>query len=445
MRTHKKLAALLLVLIFSLSLVTMPYAQTDLSAITDPNLIAEAMGEEFAENYFRATELFNNFYDSLLQSRIGDIIYPDNFGGIYINDYGNLVVLVVGSAGTRANTSFIEAYVDSSVAIREVAFAYNDLWHTFRFLQNEMISNRECSAIANVTGIWLDVIGNQVYITLDDYSDEHVANIGNMVEDSHILAFMHVPRIRTGDEYISHSPPIEYSHAKDISLEDYAISPFTPGVIRPGDCIYLRHPTNSNAFTRVGTVGYRAQADVPGAGNQHGFVTAAHIGWNVFGRYLRAGDNLYDSSRRLVGTVTASQRSSIDAAFVRQAPGALVTDVVHYGRIMPQRYRSTALGTVVITDTTRNGRTGRAGVIRGHWFGEDAHGFQVSGVRATFAVQPGDSGAIVYTWHRSGDNGVQGIVIASWPTSSWPDGGNALYSLALNHIMMFPGDNPRPR
>ena len=66
--------------------------------------IAE-FGQDFVINHDRSAEIANMLVDSFPQSRIdGTRIYPDYYGGLYIDADGNLVVLLV-SQGNHADFS----------------------------------------------------------------------------------------------------------------------------------------------------------------------------------------------------------------------------------------------------------------------------------------------------------------------------------------------------
>jgi len=69
-----------------------------LTAEEHEHLVMEK-GLEFVTNYTRSLALLNAMFESLPVSRMGDIMYPDNFGGVFVGDDGVLVVSQV--AGER--------------------------------------------------------------------------------------------------------------------------------------------------------------------------------------------------------------------------------------------------------------------------------------------------------------------------------------------------------
>jgi len=68
----------------------------------DAMIDAEVGVEGFAARQRLAREVFEQMYESFERDVNGDIIYPDFFGGAYINDEGNLTVLITEAAQTNA-------------------------------------------------------------------------------------------------------------------------------------------------------------------------------------------------------------------------------------------------------------------------------------------------------------------------------------------------------
>jgi len=88
-------------------------------------------GYDFVQNYERALGAVYVLYSILPQDRTGRTLYPNSFGGIYINDDGNLVVLTVE---TDDPSMFVPLTSMDGVFTKEVAFSYNELWETFEFI-----------------------------------------------------------------------------------------------------------------------------------------------------------------------------------------------------------------------------------------------------------------------------------------------------------------------
>jgi len=129
-------------------------------------MFIEEFGAEFATNYFRAIELLDDFYLSLPQNRMGQFIYLDCFGGIYVDCNGNLVILVTEDYAQNTNIVTAQSFSMDEVIVREVGFAYSTLLDTFQFLDATIPNNQRCIAASNVDGISFDVINNNVLVSL---------------------------------------------------------------------------------------------------------------------------------------------------------------------------------------------------------------------------------------------------------------------------------------
>jgi len=191
---------------------------------------------------------------------------------------------------------------------------------------------------------------------------------------------------------------------------------------------------------KVGSFGYRAVVDF-GRGEQMGFVTAAHLGFGMFGRSFQVGDRVYNGAGQHVGTVQLAQLRYIDAAFVLLAAGVTGSNMTARGAVLG-RVENTPIGGLVFLDGGRTGR-GLAGIIRANWSGYVGN-FWVSGARASYPSDQGDSGGIVYTWVNPSNNGVVGITVGAWLNGFWADGGNSIFTRAGNHST-FLGNRLSPR
>jgi len=399
------------------------------STVVYNDSIAAEFGREFAYNYAQALDIIAVFYESLPTNRAGRTLYPDNFGGLYINENGELVVLLVEDYQGIAASVATYTFTDANANIRTVDFSYNELREAFDFLDYFIPNAGDNLAAANVNGITFDVKSNLLLVSLVIYNDHKVSMFTEMVIDAPFIVFHESPGIPT-----QHSAP-EYMVAHE-GIED-AIMPLSSPTVRPGDGIYLRNAHGT--LISSGSFGYRAVVDF-GRGEQMGFVTAAHLGPNAFGRFFQVGDRIYNRDGQHVGTVQLTRLDSIDAAFVSLAAGVTGSNITVRGAVLG-RIENTPIGGPVILDG-RYGR-GRTGTIIANWSGNTAAGW-VSGARASYTRHNGDSGGIVYTWVNASNNGVVGIHVEGWGIGTWADGGNAIFTRANSH-RTFLGNQLSPR
>ncbi|MCL2217302.1 MAG: hypothetical protein FWB91_09835 [Defluviitaleaceae bacterium] len=119
----KEFFKLLIILSFASSLVfglfSLAKAQLQDEPVSDPRVqyvvdflgtsdLYEAFGAESIEyfgierllNESRPLSLYNSLFRSFSRNAMGETIYPDYFGGAFIDDCGNLVLLLLHSTAT---------------------------------------------------------------------------------------------------------------------------------------------------------------------------------------------------------------------------------------------------------------------------------------------------------------------------------------------------------
>jgi len=318
--------ALALVVLLTMSAATPESTSTVAEEFSSFDVFASEFGEEFAINYFRTLELLDSLYDSLPQDRMGRTLYPNNFGGQYINDTGELVILVVqGSLASETEHNFMHSLSTDRVIIREVEFAYNCLRSALGLLRTAISNSYDCVAALNVDTIAFNVRHNEVRVYLAKYTEYHIDVFKNAILDAPFLVFNQSPGIAS----------LDYS---SVELMTPAYDNTTmrvqprPALVRPGDGIYLRNP--SGRFVASGSVGYRASMSVPGLGHMNGFVTAAHLGPIAFGRTLRPNDRIYNSNEVHIGTVRVVQLEGIDTAFFSVETDIIDSSNTWFGNVL---------------------------------------------------------------------------------------------------------------
>jgi len=148
------------------------------------HIIAE-LGYDFYVNHSHSLSQINEFYNLLPMNRFGEILYPENFGGLFIDDDGNLVVLQVGST---ADTDLISRFSDG-IKIQNVAFSFNEIMAVHRHLTYLFVNSSEFPSMSNVAGSWTDVVNNRLVVYLHEYTEELITDFKMNVIDSPLIAF----------------------------------------------------------------------------------------------------------------------------------------------------------------------------------------------------------------------------------------------------------------
>jgi len=247
----------------------------------------------------------------------GELMFPEYFGGAYIDGDGNAVLLMVNmpvappvlegrDAAQRPISAHIEQMQTSEgVTVREVEFAYSDLWATIHLLNELIPPTPEDMAAANAGGWHLDVASNRVVVELVDFTEDAVSVFRETVLDMPLIVFTQ------SDGPVMMDVP-KFECLKMIEFGETMIMPLNTSPLL-GSRITVRR--NGVPISGGGSIGYRATLN-----GVRGFITAAHITGG-----LRVGDEIFHGwvSGRL-GVVASSahvQLNGADAAFITLQSG----------------------------------------------------------------------------------------------------------------------------
>ena len=377
-------------------------------ATSTHDFLVEWYGLEYAINYQRSIEYVEQLYSMFPRNRAGDVIYPEFFGGIYLDSYGNLNMLV-----TYSDYPLIVPFSrDDGVITRNVQFSYNQLSEALDALGELAFGEYGCFILGAVSGFWLSVRNNQVIVDLLDYADKNNELFKNMA-----LYFPFIVFRQSAGLYEMPEMPEEYS--KVIVESPYqSIEGFSTTVVWAGDRIFLRNASNNLVLS--GTVGYRAF--LGGNPRRYGFITAGHLGINTLGRPLQINQRLYNSSGGYIGSVRAVRLANVDAAFIEMPSGSVFAG-------QPHSAAPNIEGNPVMMDRGASGNL-RRGVITYRGSANLSLGL-VNGFGTSLTSTGGDSGSKVFTTSSL----VNGIHVAGRP-------GGTFFTSVDDH-RSFLGSNPR--
>ena len=137
---------------------------------TPSSFTSDISSEQFIENHDASVEILGKIVDSFPQTRSGDIIYPEYFGGKYIGPYGHITILVVDD-DTLPNEiiDILGDEVSSTINVRQVEFSHATLHHILDVM--EYITNGsyqrlgvKCVYIRYFYCFTLDTINNRVTV-----------------------------------------------------------------------------------------------------------------------------------------------------------------------------------------------------------------------------------------------------------------------------------------
>lgn len=256
------------------------------SACTDKDL-SNAGQQQNEYPVLSAGDILNNLGSSFkAKTRSGvsnpDFVYPDYYGGGYLDTDGNVVVLVKGDRNKYVS-EFQRRTLSSNVVVKECLYSYNELVH-FNELLTEKFMNESLREELHWTSVGIDTEANKVIVGIVGCTEQAIAKFKSMVLDSDVVTF------KEGGEGVLDS---------SIDLG--------------GNISYL---------SAGGSLGYRAR----GSGGS-GFVTAGHC-------VPKVGGFVYIDGSYGADCKNTQYAGSFDGAFCVLRSGYSVSNVTKYGKVV---------------------------------------------------------------------------------------------------------------
>ena len=278
------------------------YAQ-DSTAI--PFTLPDGKTEEFYQNQTKSIIQYNQLLNSLKpesqnysdhnksiawsrntpvsKSNSSNQIYDDCYGGAYIDDNGNLVVLLTDN--TYPTRQKIKDYTrDSLIQTKTCKYSYNEIMNVINTLNSHLDELRDCGADLN--SIYSDPKNNRVIISIRNLNDYKESLVRDII-DAEFMVFQNAE-------------------------EEFEMQSGTSISMQGGSTIY-NTSTKKNA-----TLGFCAIRN-----GKKGYVTASHFAKKV-GQQIS-----YNGT--VIGTVTQTQyynNATADAAFIESNGAAIPTGTI---------------------------------------------------------------------------------------------------------------------
>lgn len=253
-------------------------------------------------------ELMESFAVSSRSNSEGEIIYPDYYGGAYINNEGNLVILAKGD--TRNVRSVLSTRSASEYLIESCTYSFNELKELNEQLRVMFEGNEELARKLKWNGTSIMPKENRVCVDLQDCSEQNISLFKTLVSASGAIIFE------------ENSPILLESGIKEeidsISTNGRAVAMKNA---HPGSSYSYKGTCGGSDGTFRGSVGFRAMS-----GTQHGFVTAAHC-------LPKAGIKVQIAGIDNAGESTVVKKGNkVDAAFVKVEDTIYPTNITQYGK-----------------------------------------------------------------------------------------------------------------
>lgn len=301
-----------------------------------------------------AAAVYDELMNSFPQSRAtGEKIYPDYYGGSYINENEQLIVYVTDLSFAPLVAS---AENNDTVIYQVCEYSYNELNNVMDTINEYKCANSDSYVADNFNSYALLDAQNRVEVRLDEYSEEKIQEFKDNVLDSDMIVFVEA----------------------NGSIEDL---------------VNLNAGCQINDGTYAGSMGYRVRRN-----GVDGIVTAGHV--------IGANKTLYyGATNTAIGTcnVSFSGNGTYDAAFCRITNSSYTPTNTLWGtsNTLSTTISEPGVGTYVNKIGYASGQTG------GNITSTNATMTNTSGVTRTNMVEVkcyatnGDSGGIFYSYVSS--------------------------------------------
>lgn len=322
-------------------------AVEDLIAIEDIDVDFQNRQSESIDEYKKILDSFNVADKT---RKIGEQAYDNNYGGAYIDDDGELVVLLVNPDDGNINT--IQTYAENSaLKTEDCEYSYNELLFVIESINGNLDYLQKNGII--ISEMYEDIYSNRVHIGVCELTDAKECVIREIVDSQCMVIYNQTERI------------------DDLSGID----------VEGGGEV------SGNEDSTCSTLGFCAKRN-----GVEGFIISGHVG-DVVGE-------TYNYSGVLLGSVIATSyynQSTADAAFVAKSSYVNTTDEIGAFKC---HYLATDISDYPVgASISKYGRTTgiTSGNIKNNNFTSYSDGvYFVNQTTATFKVEGGDSGGPVF-------------------------------------------------
>lgn len=238
--------------------------------------------EEFFQTQTESIIQYNQLLNKLRSqswSRRGQAAFEPCYGGAYLNDDGELVILL--SNNTYANRELMKEYTGNPAVLLETCtYSYNELQGVMNSIRGAYPELKEAGA--DMSSMYIDVINNRVVINVRKLTAYKEAEIRKVVD---------------------HSCMVIQNTEEVFEMQEDVLQPS----IKPGSEL-----TNLST-SKTATFGFPATRN-----GVQGYVTAGH--------FAKAVDQQISYNGSVIGTVTRTgwtQNTYADAAFIESNGAAL--------------------------------------------------------------------------------------------------------------------------
>ncbi|ABX42574.1 chymotrypsin family serine protease [Lachnoclostridium phytofermentans] len=305
--------------------------------------------------------------------------YDSSYGGAYINENGELVVLVTESGKDFVKSLNLEG--DNDVLVCKATYSYNNLVDLKEAIESQYKKQYVDVAKANTKTPLNEMLTSMREIYIDEVRNAVVVCMMNLSEE----------KMKAFKTSIINNAAIIFEESGELREEATTLYTGQEIQINNGGTYYLY------------SIGFRAWKSTS-SGTIYGFVTAGHGN--------AVSDNVYDTSSNLIGYVESRQYSgSIDASFIKITKDYSVSNTIKYSDSSGTTSgANTITGSYYITSLATGStvyKCGRTTYLTSGTVKSSSDSWTINGTTFTdllkcdYNSDGGDSGGVVYTYFNN--------------------------------------------
>ena len=337
--------------------------------------ISKIEAEQIDEEKIKKEEKANKQYEKIMKeySRVSKSSELDDiYGGSYIDELGELVILVTDKSKKNIMSGILGSNEDATYL--EVKNSYSKLLSVKETIEEKYKDNyrdHNNDMLESIREVYIDDMNNSVVVCMAAMSDDKIKAFKKTISNEESISFEQIDELTNETTTLKTGQEIKI----DVSGTYYLYS-----------------------------IGFRAYKSTS-AGTIYGFVTSAHSN--------SVGDDVYDPSGNLIGVVEDREYSGdVDAAFVEITEDYDVSNTIKYSDSSGGTTGAdTISGSYYITSIATGStvyKCGRSTYLTSGSVKSSSSSWTVNGntftdlVKCDYNSAGGDSGGVVYTYYNGG-------------------------------------------
>ena len=301
--------------------------------VSEKEIFKESLMAYYGDDYItkiknngEATDLARLIESQFIKNSNGDVIYPDNYGGMYINSDNSLVIQLVKDKYNNNNNNLIydnykTILISDEIKIEYVDFSYYELEKNNQIIIDYFMMNNDINN--NFVANYIDIYSNRIIVELLHSDEESKKYFTDYILNSNMVVFKKGVRPNLKSTYKAGS---KYNYS------------------------YTQTNSQGGFFQTSGKCSVGARTKRNGV---LGYITAGHctgrkMGWNLSSITIDNGTY-----------VASSYNQTMDAAFVKIDSGHTLSNNLAYTGYQASFINTTGLNYFTIGTTV--GKSGFAG------------------------------------------------------------------------------------